>query len=215
MNRREASKSETRQLILNAARKLFLEKGVDQCTMRAIAKEAGVSAASVVVHFKNKTALLEVALYEDIEHTLAKAIDSFPSEADLLDRLMHIPHAMFYFYNTNRELYRALIRNTLFEPEEENPHLTRQLEGYLQFLGGQIEHEKALGNVRSDVDVHIATASLASLYIGILINFFRDSEMAPDMALDMLASMNQQYLTGIMIPHGVSCPDKRGINNES
>ena len=34
--------------------------------MRGIAREAGVSAASVIVHFKNKTALLEEALYEDI-----------------------------------------------------------------------------------------------------------------------------------------------------
>ena len=208
MNRREASKSETRQLIFNAARKLFMEKGVDQCTMRDIAKAAGVSAASVVVHFKNKTALLELALYEDIDLTLAKAIASFPSEANLSDRLMHIPNAMFYFYNTNRELYRTLIRNTLFEPEEENPHLTRQLDGYLEFLGGQIEHEKEMGSVRSNVDVHIAAASIASLYIGILINFFRNSEMTPDMALDMLASMNQQYLTGIMILHDASCPDK-------
>ena len=208
MNRREASKSETRQLIFNAARKLFLKKGVDQCTMRDIAKAAGVSAASVVVHFKNKTALLELALYEDIDLTLAKAIASFPSEANLSDRLMHIPNSMFYFYNTNRELYRTLIRNTLFEPEEENPHLTRQLDGYLEFLGGQIEHEKEMGSVRSNVDVHIAAASIASLYIGILINFFRNSEMTPDMALDMLASMNQQYLAGIMIPHDVSCPDK-------
>ena len=185
-----------------------MEKGVDQCTMRDIAKEAGVSAASVVVHFKNKTALLELALYEDIDLTLAKAIASFPSEANLSDRLMHIPNSMFYFYNTNRELYRTLIRNTLFEPEEENPHLTRQLDGYLEFLGGQIEHEKEMGSVRSNVDVHIAAASIASLYIGILINFFRNSEMTPDMALDMLASMNQQYLTGIMILHDASCPDK-------
>ncbi len=64
MDRRKASKFETRQLILSAAKKLFLEKGVEQCTMRAIATEAGVSAASVVVHFKNKIGLLEASLYE-------------------------------------------------------------------------------------------------------------------------------------------------------
>ena len=199
MNRREASKSETRQLILNAAKKLFLEKGVEQCTMRGIAKEAGVSAASVVVHFKNKTALLEMALYEDIERTIAQAVASLPHEAGLLDRLMHIPQAMFSFYDTNRELYRALIRNTVFEPERDNPHLTRQLEQYLQFLGGLIEHEKALGNICPDVDVNIAAASLASLYIGVLISFYRNPKMTPQMALDMLAAMKWQYLTGIMV----------------
>lgn len=204
MSRRQASKSETRRLILNAARKLFLEKGVDQCTMRAIAKEAGVSAASVVVHFKNKTALLEMALYEDIERTLAQAMASLPLKADLLDRLMHIAKAMYTFYDANRNLYRVLIRNTVFEPEEDNPHLTRQLEDYLQFLGGMIEQEKALGYVRADVDVHMAAVSLASLYMGVLINFYRNPEMTPQMALDTLAAMKQQYLTGIMANPDIS-----------
>jgi AcrR family transcriptional regulator len=199
MNRRQASKSETRQLILNAAKRRFLEKGVEQCTMRGIAKEAGVSAASVVVHFKNKTALLEMALYEDIERTLAQALASLPPEAGLLDRLMHIPQAMFYFYDTNRELYRALIRNTVFEPEADCPGLTRQLENHLQFLGGLIEHEKSMGIIRPDVDVNIAAASLASLYIGVLIKFYRNPKMTPQMALDMLAAMKRQYLTGIMV----------------
>ncbi|NVM21228.1 MAG: TetR/AcrR family transcriptional regulator [Desulfobacterales bacterium] len=199
MNRREASKFETRQLILNAAKKLFQEKGVEQCTMRGIAKEAGVSAASVVLHFKNKTALLEMALYEDIERTLAQAVASLPPEAGLLDRLMHIPQAMFSFYDTNRELYRALVRKTVFEPEEDYPRLTRQLENHLQFLGGLIEHEKALGNIRPDVDVNIAAASLASLYIGVLIIFFRNPKITPQMALDMLTAMKWQCLTGIKV----------------
>ena len=62
MNRREASKKETRQLILRAARRLFAQKGMEECTIRDIARKAGVSPASVVVHFKSKTALLEEAL---------------------------------------------------------------------------------------------------------------------------------------------------------
>lgn len=199
MNRREASKFETRQLILSAAKKLFLEKGVKQCTLRGIAKEAGVSAASVVVHFKNKTTLLEMALYEDIDHTLAQALTALPPEADLLDRLMHLSRAMFFFYNTNRELYRSLIRETVFEPEADYPHLARQLEQYLEFLGRLVENEKARGNVRPNVDVHIAAASLASLYFGVLIRFYRNPKMTPQMALDMLVAMKKQYLTGIMI----------------
>ncbi len=199
MDRRKASKSETRQLILSAAKKLFLEKGVEQCTMRAIAIEAGVSAASVVVHFKNKIGLLEASLYEDIEHTLSSAMASLPQNVGLPDMLMHIPRVMFFFYDTNRELYRALIRNTVFEPEENNPLLTRQLEQYLAFTSGIIQNEKNLGNTRPEVDVAVAAASLASLYIGALILFYRNPQMTPQEGLDTLAAMTRQYLNGIMI----------------
>ncbi|MDY6952145.1 MAG: TetR/AcrR family transcriptional regulator [Thermodesulfobacteriota bacterium] len=202
MNRREASKSETRKLILAAARKLFTKKGVEPSTMREIAKKAGVSAASVVVHFKNKTALLETALYEDIDHTLSQALSSLPSESGFLERLMHIPRAMFFFYDTNRELYRALVRNTVFEPEEDYPHLARQLNHHLEFLGRMIEHEQGVGNVRPDVPVPVAAASLASLYFGVLTRFFQDPQMTPQMALDMLAAMKAQFLEGILMDRG-------------
>lgn len=199
MNRREASKSETRQLILSAAKKLFLEKGVEQCTMRGIAKEAGVSAASVVVHFKNKTALLEVALYEDIERTISQAVATLPAEGSLFDRLMHIAKTMYTFYGTNRELYRILIRDTVFEPEEGSPHLSQQLEHYLQFFGEMIKQEKALGNVRPDADAYIAAASLFSLYFIVLMDFLRNPDMTIEMALGKLSVIAQQHLTGIMI----------------
>jgi len=199
MNRREASKAETRQLILNAAKKLFVQKGVDQCTMRGIAAEAGVSPASVVVHFKNKTALLEVALYEDIERTISRAVATLPEKETLLNTIMHIAKTMFTFYGTHRELYRILIRNTVFEPEENSPHLTRQLERYLRFFGELIKQEKKIGNVRPDADAHIAAASLFSLYFSGLIDFLRHPDMTVDKALGKLSVVANQHLTGIMI----------------
>jgi len=114
MNRREASKKETRQLILKAARLLFAQKGLEECTIRDIAKKAGVSPASVVVHFQSKTALLEEALNRDIEKALSALITSMPPDLGLLDRLLHLATGFFRLYDTNRNLYRALIRHTIF-----------------------------------------------------------------------------------------------------
>ncbi len=197
MDRREASKRETRELILNAAKKLFLEKGVDKCTMRGIATEAGVSAASVVVHFKHKTGLLEAALFEDIDRTIEEAIASSPPRAGLPDRLLHIWGAMFYFYDANRDLYRALIRKTIFEPDDVSPRLRRQMDRFLGFLAGLVEEEKRRGRVRPEVDGATAAISFVALYFGVLIQFFRDPDETPSMAMDSLAAMTRQHLAGI------------------
>ncbi|MDD3815055.1 MAG: helix-turn-helix domain containing protein [Desulfocapsaceae bacterium] len=198
MSRRETTKQETRQLILDAARKLFQKKGPELCTMRDIAREAGVSAASVVVHFKSKTALLEVALYEDIERNIAQAVTTMPRDAALLARLMHVAEVMYSFYDGNRELYRVLIRDTAFEAEGENPYLTRQLEGYLTFFGGMIEQEKERGIVRPEIDARIAAASFFSLYFSVLMEFLRTPHMTVNMALERLALCANQHLTGIL-----------------
>jgi AcrR family transcriptional regulator len=56
--RRQAQANETRRHILEAARKLFMERGYAGATAEAIAAEAGVSAQTIYAIFKNKKRML-------------------------------------------------------------------------------------------------------------------------------------------------------------
>lgn len=199
MNRRQTAKQQTRELILQAARILFREKGPERCTMRDIARRAGVSAASVVVHFNNKTALLEAALSEDIEQAIGRAVATMPDHGFLLDRLMHIARHMYTFYSGDRELYRVLIRNTVFEAPEESPALTEQMEHYMAFFAGLIETEKKQGRVRFDADSRVAATSLFSLYFSVLMELLRNPSLPVETALAQLAVIARQHLAGILV----------------
>jgi AcrR family transcriptional regulator len=198
MNRREASKKETRELILKAARRLFAQKGMEDCTIRDIAKAAGVSPASVVVHFQSKTALLEEALHQDIDHTLARLMASLPPDKGLLERLLHLFQGFFGLYDQNRSLYRALIRHTIFEPLKETPHITKLTDRYIQFLAGMLEAEKTRGLIKPEVDPAVAAGAIFSLYLGALTLLFRQPEMTVAMVSEVLAAMTGQYLEGII-----------------
>jgi AcrR family transcriptional regulator len=57
-SRRQAQANETRRHILEAARKLFIERGYAGATTEAIAAEAGVSAQTIYAIFKNKKKIL-------------------------------------------------------------------------------------------------------------------------------------------------------------
>lgn len=197
MNRREASKKETRQLILRTARRLFALKGPEECTIRDIAGQAGVSPASVVVHFQSKTALLEEALHLDLEQALSELTASMPQDLALLNRLMHLARGFFRLYDRNRKLYRALIRQTIFEPESDTPHMARLSQRYLQFLAALIEEGKSQGDIRIETDPAVAAGAVFSLYLGVLIMLFRTPEMTVEMAAQALAAMTAQYLQGI------------------
>jgi AcrR family transcriptional regulator len=199
MNRREASKNETRQLILRAARRLFAQKGMEESTIRDIARQAGVSPASVVVHFKSKTALLEEALNHDIETALSKLVASMPEDLELLERLMHLAKGFFRLYDQNRKLYRALIRYTIFEPAGETPNITNVSELYLRLLSGLIEESQARGIIRREVDATVAAGSIFSLYLGALIMLFRQPEITVEEVAEALAAMTDQYLKGISL----------------
>lgn len=184
-------------MILAAARRLFAQKGMEESTIRDIARDAGVSPASVVVHFKSKTALLEEALKGDIEMALSELVASMPENSDLLDRLLHLAKGFFRLYDQNRNLYRALIRATIFEPAGETPNLTSVSEGYLRFLAGLVEEGQARGLIRPEVDASVAAGALFSLYLGALISFFRQPEMTAEQVAAILAAMTEQYLQGI------------------
>jgi len=198
MNRRAASKKETRQLILKAARLLFVQKGPEDCTIRDIARKAGVSPASVVVHFQSKTALLEEALTRDIEKALSALIVSMPEDLELLGRLLHLAHGFLRLYDQNRDLYRALIRHTVLEPAGETPHMTKLSDRYIHFLSGMMEAEKTRGLIRLDVDTSVAAGAIFSLYLGALILLFREPGMTVEMVTAVLAAMTGQYLEGII-----------------
>ena len=200
MSRRDDSKAETRELILNAAHGLFWEKGAANCTIRDIATEAGVSPASIIVHFKNKTALLEVALHEDISKALAKALATLPREKGLHAVLMHIVRSMLSLYGKNRELYRILVRDTFFEPDHDNPTMAKLLEEHLTFTISLIEQEKNKGTIRVDADSLLAASSFFYLYIGVLRDFLRDPELSVSKAVGILSAILDQHLAGIAIP---------------
>src|SRR3712207_4517553 len=56
--RREAQAAETRRMIMEAARKLFVEGGYAATTVPSIAEEAGVSVKTVSLGFESKAVLL-------------------------------------------------------------------------------------------------------------------------------------------------------------
>ncbi|AEJ60738.1 regulatory protein TetR [Spirochaeta thermophila DSM 6578] len=56
----KAHRKNQRERILNAAGKLFLEKGVDSVSIEAIAKEAMITRRTIYQYFDNK---FEIALY--------------------------------------------------------------------------------------------------------------------------------------------------------
>jgi len=65
----------TQRLIVDAARKLFLERGYAATTMDAIAEEAGVAVSTVYAAFKNKRTILRAIREAWHEQTRAREIN--------------------------------------------------------------------------------------------------------------------------------------------
>ncbi len=187
---RRPGATSTRQAILEAARRLFAERGYQGATMRAIAAEAGVDAALVVHFFGNKAALL------------GEAVEwPFDPEVEMPKLLV----------DGKRQVGRhlvALVVRTWDKEGSRNPILTllraattepQAAEMLGEFLRRRLFAPlmERLGSDRPDLRTNLAASQLVGL--GLARHVLRVEPLAsakPADVVDWYAPTLQRYLTG-------------------
>jgi AcrR family transcriptional regulator len=87
--RREREKLETRDLILDAARELFVSEGYEGVSMRKVAEKIEYSPTAIYVHFADKEELFRELCHQDFAH-LAQVFQRAALPPDVVERLKHI-----------------------------------------------------------------------------------------------------------------------------
>lgn len=99
--RKQAVSDHKRALILEAARRVFEEEGLDGASLRAIAAAAGYTPAALYFHFESKEAIYAEVLRASIAR-LQEEVERAAAGADAAaDRLRAAALAFFAFYADN------------------------------------------------------------------------------------------------------------------
>jgi AcrR family transcriptional regulator len=100
----------TREKIIDAALRLFRDKGFDVTTMRDVAAEAGLATGAAYYYFRSKEELV-MALYA---RTSGEARETIPAaiarSRDLKKRLRAVIDVKFEQFAEHRRLFAALVR---------------------------------------------------------------------------------------------------------
>ena len=105
--RKAREKEELRHLILEGARRLFVQKGIEQTTIRNIADAIDYSVGTVYVYFKDKNAILH-ALHSRGFQELGRQLTVLTSVADPLERLRAMGRIYIRFALENRDMYELM-----------------------------------------------------------------------------------------------------------
>lgn len=102
--RKQKEKETLKLLILNAAKKLFVEKGIEQTTIRNIADAIDYSVGTVYVYFKDKN-----AIFHDLHSIGFKELGHYFSQlftiTDPMERLRKMGSTYMKFAVENAEMY--------------------------------------------------------------------------------------------------------------
>ncbi|MEW8977883.1 MAG: TetR/AcrR family transcriptional regulator [Symbiobacterium sp.] len=122
--RQQARADETRQAILQAAGRLFGQRGYESVTMREIAREAGCSHTAIYLYFKDKEALLHQLAIGPLTE-LESELDAALRDESLTpsDRLAAMGRTFIRFGLTHRNSYHVLFMARAERVDVEAPEL--------------------------------------------------------------------------------------------
>lgn len=183
MGRREKQKEETRQHLLETAKRLFEQEGFEKTTIRGIAKAAGVASGTVFVHFPDKLALLATALMEEVDKGVEEGWNTLP-EADLLTQLLHLASCLYRNYARQPELSWVLVKESASIGGELGEGLQQR---EVEFVAGVSRlFEEAVKRGETRVDPTLGATIFFSHYLFALLQGYQTKTLGEPEQLEFL-----------------------------
>lgn len=111
---RERNKLDKLRRIKDAASELFIQKGFDDTTTRAIALRAGVGLGTVFVYAPTKRDLLFMIVNEDLQEVVQRATNLVQPSRPMLDNLLRVFRAHYRYFGQQPALSRLALREMIF-----------------------------------------------------------------------------------------------------
>lgn len=102
--RKQREREEMRNLILDAARKIFLEKGYAQASIRNIAEQIEYSPGTIYLYFKEKDEIFH-ALHEEGFRRFIAQMEPLRHVSDPFERLKAMGRIYLEFARNNKDFY--------------------------------------------------------------------------------------------------------------
>jgi AcrR family transcriptional regulator len=209
--RRAVKKKATRQAILQAAIRLFSERGVENTSIEELAHAAGIGKGTIYGYFQTKDEIFLAFCEEEIEFAFSAVAEQSDPQAPLLEQLITLFMSQFRFVTANHEFGRLMAREMAF-PRQATASKSKDLEGrYLAALGEMIIRAKERGELRTDCDPFLASGHFYGLYLVTLSGWYSGYMQDYAAAEAIMRSIFTQALEGL----GNKGAKERGENDQN
>ena len=197
------SKEKRRRDILEAAKRLFAERGFHATRMSDVAAAAGASHGTIFWHFGSKEELFHDLMDEE-ERALRLRIDGAIGDGtgDIFRRSVL---ATFEFFESDRDTVRLLFRDPLVLGERFDRHLGGIYEGFIDDIEKSISDAQRAGQV-IDAPARVIAFSVAALISGLALRrLVTDDGMPASEVADLVVTM---ILDGLLPREGGGARDR-------
>ena len=148
------TKNNKKELIINAAIKVFADKGFYTANVADVAKEAGVADGTIYLYFKNKDDLL-ISLFEtkmeQILRRFSSLIDSTQSADEKLRQFIHLYFQIIEEDQNLAEVFQVELRQSgKFLKDYHN----QKFIDFLNLIGDILHQGQSDGQFKTDISIH-------------------------------------------------------------
>jgi AcrR family transcriptional regulator len=194
---RERNKEKKLERIARAGRALFVQKGFEETTTRAIATKAGVGVGTFFLYFGQKRDLLFHLFRDEVSAAVEDAFASTPPAAGIVQQLTHVFGRLYAYYGRDPRLSRVFMKELLFLEAGENHEMMALTRTFVGRVAALVDGAKDRGRVERSVDASQVAAHAFALYLFGLIAWLGGVVPAPEMAQAQLEAQLQLLIRGI------------------
>jgi AcrR family transcriptional regulator len=193
------STEDKRRLILDAAVRVFAQRGYDATPIGDVAKEAGVAYGLVYHYFGSKEAVLDAVFREAWGQLLAAVSHAESSDRTARDQLALIVEIVLRAWRDDPDLVRLLVRDVT-----RSPHINDELEEIGQAFASLeriVRRGQADGTLNPALDPQLAAWSLygalEEVLTGWVLGQLPDDAAAVDAAVREVTAI---FVDGLRVP---------------
>lgn len=147
--------SNTEEKILEAAKTIFVKKGMAGARMQEIADEAGINKALLHYYFRNKEKLFERIFKEAFSSIVSGIGKALNTEEPFFDKIKHLINVYIDVFMQNPYLPGFVLNEINQNPEGLHKIIEAELENTLTAFFIQVMNEINVGTIRAINPVHL------------------------------------------------------------
>ena len=187
---------QTKEHILQAARKEFFNKGFGAASINTIVDAADVTKPTVYYHFKNKEGLFNALVAESYDRCYENRQNAVDKSRPVGEQIAQVIGADFDFCLRQPELVRFLLAQTFNLPGEHEIDLTEIHYRDYEFFRELIERGNASGELQCADSMSAALALQGIIAINI-VSFLKMNHEPVFLSADRARELAETFLHGI------------------
>lgn len=181
--------------VLDAALRVFSEKGYERATTKAIAAEAGVAEGTIFIYFPTKRDILVGCMQQEIFEPLPKIFsDDSASEEEVIRAFFR---NRFEALRANVGLFKLVVSESPYNPDLHKVFLERIFGPVLTEVSGYFARKMEAGNIRTLDPMMVARSLMGQVILTAWMQIVSGADLDEMLSEDRVETLTAIFLDGV------------------